>query len=276
MNAPFQRLYPPARPQIGPAYWLLFCGHDLLVQEEKDGTISLPLVDEEVVSHFAPGAVLFLGTLNNMPCMAGEVNAEHLVPDGWRTVDIRGLYDHLDEASYVAVGYASQILRWQRSSRFCPVCGQPLAGLGEQWMRQCSNCNHIGYPPVTPAILLLIHDGPKILLAHKPGWGARYSIIAGFVEPGETLEACAQREAFEEVGVQVTDVTYISNQPWPFPHQLMVGFMARYVGGEITPDQIEIDKAAWFQFDQLPDLPPPLSLSRQLIMKWIESQPASR
>jgi len=271
MNTSFQRLFPPAKPAAGPAFWLLFRGHDLLVLEQ-DSVISLPMVDDVAIAPFAPNAVLFLGTLNGTPCMTGEVSAECLLPDGWRTTDIRGLFDHVDEAAYTVVGYASQILRWQRSSRFCPVCGQALDGFGEQWMRQCSQCNYIGYPPVTPAILLLIHDGPKVLLAHKSGWGPRYSIIAGFVEPGETLEACAQREAFEEVGVEVTDVTYIGNQPWPFPHQLMVGFMARYAGGEITPDQVEIDKAAWFRYDQLPDLPPPLSLSRQLIMQWVKSQ----
>jgi NAD+ diphosphatase len=250
---------------------LLFRGHDLLVREQ-DGTISLPIVNEADVAPFAPSAVLFLGTLNGTPCMTGEVSADCSLPDSWRTIDIRSLFNHVDEAAYAVVGYASQILRWQRSSRFCPVCGQPLDGFGEQWMRQCRQCKYTAYPPVTPAILLLIHDGPHILLAHKPGWGPRYSIIAGFVEPGETLEACAQREAFEEVGIEVTDVIYHGNQSWPFPHQLMVGFMATYSSGIITPDQIEIDKAAWFRFDQLPELPPLLSLSRQLITKWVNSQ----
>jgi len=115
-------------------------------------------------------------------------------------------------------------------------------------MRQCPNCGYIGYPPVTPAILVLVHDGPRVLLAHKSGWGTMHSIIAGFVVPGESLEECVQREVKEAVGVEITDITYVSSQPWPFPHQLMVGFMARYVSGEICPDQTEIDQAAFVTY----------------------------
>jgi NAD+ diphosphatase len=146
---------------------------------------------------------------------------------------------------------------------------EPLSG---GWGRQCPNCDHITYPPVTPAILVLVHDGENVLLVHKPDWGKRYSIIAGFVEPGESLEGCVQREVREEVNVEVSDIRYIGSQPWPFPHQLMVGFTARYVLGEIRPDQQELDRAAWFHYNALPELPPPLSLARQIITTWVASQ----
>src|SRR5262249_47391994 len=160
--------------------------------------------DEAVIKPLEPGPVLFLGTLNGTPCLACEINAESAVPEGWRAVGIRTLFDYLDEDTYGAVGYASHILRWQRDSNFCPVCGQALGELSEQWMRQCTHCEYIGYPPVITAILVLVHDGPNVLLVHKPGWGARFSIIAGFVEPGESLERCVQREVLEEVGVEIT------------------------------------------------------------------------
>jgi NAD+ diphosphatase len=267
MQLSFQRHYPPARPTPGPSYWFLFRGNDLLVQAPDSG-LTLPLGDETAIGPLVPPAILFLGMLNGVPCLAGEVSAEAALPAGWRAVGIRELFGHLGDNAYGVVGYAAHILHWQRESRFCPVCGQQLDDFGEQWMRQCPNCDYTGYPRVSPAILALIHDGERVLLVHKPGWGARFSIVAGFVEPGESLEQCVQREVLEEVGVEVTDIAYVSSQPWPFPHQLMVGFTARYAGGQITPDRAEIDQAEWFRFDQLPELPAPLSLSRQLIDRW--------
>lgn len=263
----FQRSYPPSHPTAGPAHWILFRANEVLVQEQSAG-LALPLVDETAIASLSTNGVLYLGMLNGLPCLAGEVSAEHEILSGWRAIGIRELFGHVDDTTYGVVGYASHVLRWQRDGRFCPVCGSVLGELGEQWMRQCPNCDYIGYPPVSPAILALVQDGPNVLLVHKPGWGSRFSIVAGFVEPGESLEQCVQREVLEEVGVEVTDIQYVSSQPWPFPHQLMIGFVARYVGGQICPDQTEIDQAAWFRYDQLPDLPAPLSLSRQLIDRW--------
>ncbi len=267
----FERMYPPSRPADGPAVWLLFRGGDLVVQEQGTRLALLKIDEAAIASVSAPlqaGAALFLGTLHGMPCMAGEFDSEQPLPPGWRAVGIRTLFDYLDEIDYAAVGYAAHILRWQRDSRFCPVCGHAMGPFAEEWMRQCTHCDYTAYPPVSPAILVLVHDGPRVLLVHKPGWGARFSIVAGVVEPAESLEQCVRREVREEVGVEITDITYVDSQPWPFPHQLMIGFMARYAGGTICPDQQEIDQAAWFRFDQLPELPAPLSLSRQLIMKW--------
>lgn len=270
MTSAFQRLYPPSQPTPGPACWLLFRGNDVLVQAQGDD-LKLLVLDDAGVAAVEPESVVFLGTLNGMPYVAGEVGVERAVPDGWRAVGIRALFDHLDPDSYGVVGYAAHILDWQRNGRFCPVCSNELSPLSEEWMRQCSNCGHMGFPLVSPAILVLVYDGPRVLLAHKPGWGARFSIVAGFVGPGESLEECVAREVAEEIGVQIADITYVSSQPWPFPHQLMIGFTARYTSGEICPDKKEIDEAAWFRFDQLPELPAPLSLSRQLIDRWTKS-----
>jgi NAD+ diphosphatase len=125
---------------------------------------------------------------------------------------------------------------------------------------------------VTPAILVLVHDGDRVLLTHKPGWGKRYSCIAGFVEPSESLEECVQREVSEEVGLEIADVSYVGSQPWPFPHQLMVGFTTRYVGGTIRLDERELDDAAWFHIDDLPEMPPPQSLAHYIITTWTASR----
>jgi NAD+ diphosphatase len=125
---------------------------------------------------------------------------------------------------------------------------------------------------VTPAILALVYDDHRVLLVGKPGWGQRRSIIAGFVEPGETLEECVSREVLEEAGLEVTDVTYIASQPWPYPDQLMVGFTARYAGGELHLDGNELAAGDWYTPDKLPDLPPPVSLAHHIIMQWVERQ----
>src|SRR5260221_7597114 len=134
MTTSFQRRYPPSSPTPGPAHWLLFRGNEILVQ---GAGLALPLIDEAAVALLDPDAILFLGTLNGVPCLAGEVSAERGIPAGWRAVGIRELFGHLDDDAYGVVGYAAHVLRWQRDSRFCPVCGQHLGELGEQWMRQC-------------------------------------------------------------------------------------------------------------------------------------------
>ena len=117
-------------------------------------------------------------------------------------------------------------------------------------------------------LILVYDDAGRILLGHKPGWGARYSILAGFTEPGESLEDCVRREVREEADVSVTDLAYAGSQPWPYPHQLMIGFTARYAGGEVRADAEELDDARWFTRETLPELPSAVSLSRQMIEVW--------
>jgi NAD+ diphosphatase len=214
-----------------------------------------------------------LGSLNGVTYLTCEVSPALELPGDCRAIDLRTLYGLVSEPEWQIAGYASQILHWQRTSRFCPLCGQPTEPTAQEWMRRCPQCQHERYPQVSPAVLVLVHDGADgVLLAHKPGWGDRYSILAGFVLPGESLEECVQREVEEEVGVHLTDLEYIGSQPWPFPHQLMIGFFARYQSGEIRLDEQELDRAAWFDVNALPPLPPPLSLSRQMIDRWEQSR----
>ncbi len=176
-----------------------------------------------------------MGTIDGIACKTCEVKADQPLPQGWRALGLRMLFGQLDDAAYSAAGYASQILHWQRNSRYCPACGGLNGPLSESWGRSCTQCHHIGYPPVIPAVLALVH------------------------------------EVAEEVGIEIADVTYSGSQSWPYPTQLMVGFQARYVAGELRPDRQELDDAAWFHVDALPELPAPLSLSRQLITAWVRS-----
>lgn len=261
----FQRLYPPAVAAEGRAYWLLFAGEELLFAESGppdllEGSTAAP----DLGSALEPR---LLGTLDGRPVLFGALDPAS-PPAGLRPLGLRALLAQADETLGAIAGYAAQLRRWLQISRFCSACGRELAA-NDGWGRRCPGCGHAVYPPVSPATITLIHDGGDgVLLASKPGWGARYSLIAGFVEPGETLEECVARETLEEVGVAVDDIRYVGSQPWPFPQQLMLGFSARYAGGEVVADASELADARWFRRDALPELPPPFSIARQLIERW--------
>ncbi len=268
MTFNFIRAYPPAQPQPGPAFWLPFSKGELLTPTREDGTLSLYRGTQGSLDALGLNAPLYLGTLDGTPCLTAEADPDDEGPNGWTATNLRGLFGRLSEGQYNVAGYASQVLYWRRTSAFCPVCGHCTEAKEGDWGRKCPKCGHVGYPHVSPATLILVHDGPRLLLAQKPGWGTRWSILAGFVEPGESLEDCVRREVEEEVGVKLGAVAYAGSQPWPFPHQLMVGFTAEYAGGELNPDGVELERAAWFMRDTLPDLPPPVSLSRRMIDAW--------
>jgi NAD+ diphosphatase len=266
----FMRAYPPATAPRGIALHLPFSAKGEVGLKEGKLIYSA----DRPSQHY-----LYLGTLGKenkeTPVIAYEVNSaeveEEIAPE---TQSLRALYDTVSETEWVLAGYATQILHFQTISKFCPRCGTAtVTGEENTWAKACPNtgCSYTFYPPVSPAVLLLVHDGKdRILLASKEGWGARHSILAGFVEPGETLEGCVAREALEEVGLEVTDIVYRGGQPWPFPHQLMLGFFCRCLDPEkpMTLDTHELASAGWFHRDELPQLPPPLSLSRQLIDAW--------
>lgn len=270
MTFDFLRRYPPEEPEDAEALWFVFQGGDLLIVEQPE-TVALPRGERALLADLAPGAPLYVGTLGGVPCLTCETDAASPLPEGWRPLGLRTLYGRLPDADYGLAGYAAQLLYWQRTSRYCSACGQPTEAMSGDWGRRCTACGHTAYPHVSPAMLALVHDGDRVLLGHKPGWGKRYSILAGFVEPGESLEQCVHREVMEEVGVTITDLVYQGSQPWPYPSQIMIGFTARYEGGEIRIDEKELDDAAWFPVDALPELPAPLSLSRQIIDAWAAS-----
>jgi NAD+ diphosphatase len=271
----FVRTYPPAAKPLGEeALWFVLRGQELLVRQGASG-VEVPRGDEDALFGLRPsGPPLFLGTLRGLPCVAFDLDEATPLPDGLRAMGLRALFTELDAEIYAVAGYAFQIVYWQRACAFCAFCGgrgEPVAG---EWSKRCEACGHIAYPRVSPCVIVLVHDGDRVLLTHKPGWGPVYSVIAGFVEPGESLEECLEREVLEEVGAEVDEIRYFGSQPWPFPHQLMVGFFARYRGGELRLDTTELDAAAWFDVNNLPTLPGNLSIARQLLDTWIASRKA--
>ena len=267
----FIRAYPPSQPSTDRAYWLPFIKDEVLVERHGKAITLIQSDRQEIEARLHVQEVLYIGTFDGVPCMACEVGPDFVMPHEWRSFSLRELFSRVDEITYSIVGYAMQLLYWRRTSHFCPVCGYEPQDETGTWGRHCPNCGHTAYPHVTPAILALVHDGARMLLTHKPGWGKRYSCIAGFAEPGESLEECVQREVFEEVGLEVTDVQYVGSQSWPFPHQLMVGYTARYIGGTLRLEEQELDDALWFTTDNLPEMPPPLSLAYHIIQGWVKA-----
>ena len=208
----------------------------------------------------------YLGTYGGEHCYAAELATAQTAPNGHAMLGLRDLLGHLDDTLAGVSGRAIQILEWNRNHRYCGRCGGETVPRENERARICVPCKRTSYPPVAPVIMILITHGRKLLLARKVGWGnTRYSALAGFVEPGETLESTVIRETREEVGVEIKNIRYFGSQPWPFPNNLMIAFTAEYAGGAVTPDGVEIEEAAFFDVDDMPNLPPGISISRRMI-----------
>jgi NAD+ diphosphatase len=271
-------------PQITPpealeelAYWFIFSGSKLLVHQESDA-VRVPRLRE--LSELGITAVRqqYLGYLEeNKPihCYTISVPEKSVAPAGMAFMGLRQLFGLLDETCIWLAGRAFQIIDWDRTSQYCGQCGAPNTQLDHERAKKCLHCGHIKYPRISPAIIVRVErhdpDGAKILLANGRRFRSSkvYSVLAGFVEPGETLEECVQREICEEVGITVKNIRYFGSQPWPFPDSLMIAFTAEYASGEITLEEAEIADANWFKPDELPNIPPPLSIARRLIDNFV-------
>jgi NAD+ diphosphatase len=169
-------------------------------------------------------------------------------------------------------GRANQFVDWARTHQFCGGCGQPTRDKADERAKVCPSCGLVNYPRVSPAIIVAVLKGDRILLAQSTrARNSFFSVLAGFVEPGETLEDCVRREVREETGIAVDGIRYFGSQPWPFPNALMVAFTATYAGGELAIDLSEIVNAGWFGADELPPLPGKHSIARRLI-EWFVSR----
>jgi NAD+ diphosphatase len=247
-----------------PALWFAFQRSHMLVQvaEKPDLPCCLDLTEHGLESMRRQ----YLGTYQGKHCYTVELQESATLPEGWAVLGLRDLFRHFDESLAALSGRAYQILDWDRNHQFCSRCGTPTELRTDERARACPSCSYTTYPPISPAIMVLITRGRELLLARKREWVAgRYSALAGFVEPGEMLEHTVVRETREEVGVEVANIRYFGSQPWPFPHSLMIAFTAEYAGGELRPDGVEIEEAQWFDAAALPKLPPGISISRRLI-----------
>ena len=193
---------------------------------------------------------------------------------GFAFMDLRTIWRNLSEAMFLISGRAIQLLAWDSQNRYCGKCGSPTLDKDGERVKVCTQCGLLRYPKISPAVIVAVVRDDTILLAkNKQSPIGFYSMLAGFVEPGESLETCVKREIFEEVGLQVANVRYFGSQPWPFPDSLMLGFTAEYAEGEITVDGVEIAEATWFGVNDLPKIPPVGSISRKLIDWFVASRP---
>ena len=254
----------------GESLFFAFHGDRLLVYENSTDAClpELENFDELGLPHTS---LHFLGSLGAQHCFAVDLEEDRPVPEGMALSGLRRLFGVINEELFQIGGRAFQILNWDRTHRFCGRCGSATDYHQTDRARECPQCKLASFPRVSPAVITLIQKGREFLLARNARFpGKRYSIIAGFVDPGETLEEAVHREIKEEVDIEVTDVRYFGSQPWPFPHSLMVGFTAHYAGGEIRVDGEEIVDAGWYSSDNLPELPDGISISRRLIDWFLE------
>jgi NAD+ diphosphatase len=215
---------------------------------------------------------MFIGTVGGRHCWAIDVDGPAEVAEsGGAFVGLMRLFGEVDEPTWIAAGRAVQLVDWARSHRYCGRCATATVESPGERAQRCPQCGLLAFPRLAPAVITLVErDDGRALLARNARWqNGMYSCLAGFVEPGETVEGAVRREVGEEVGIEIDGLRYHSSQPWPFPHSLMLGFHARYAGGEITCDQREIADAQWFSPHDLPDLPGPISIARQLIDDWL-------
>jgi NAD+ diphosphatase len=246
-----------------PSHRFAFFGTQVLQAQPGAPTLSNATAD----------TALYLGTWRGQPCWALRYVE---VPQGYTPVSLRAAMMRLPEDEASLYGRAAQLLEWDRTHRYCGVCGTPTEPLTTERARRCPVCGHLAYPRLSPAMMALVIRGDQLLLARSPHFApGMYSALAGFVEPGESLEACVRREIAEEVGVTVGALRYFGSQSWPFPHSLMLAFTAAWQAGEIVPQPGEIEDARWFAMDALPTIPPEFSLAGRLIRAAVSGWRAS-
>jgi NAD+ diphosphatase len=277
VNMPRESIYKRYSPAISDdnekkdsGFWFVFCLNKLLIKNNTEN-FGIPYVANLRELQLFQERTQYLGTLQGQPCYCAEVPSDTIAPEGMSFMELRSLYNVLDEDIFLLAGKAIQIVHWDHTHQYCSCCGVQVSQLPDERAKKCPECGSLSYPRISPAVIVAVLKDNKILLARARNFNSNmYSIIAGFVEPGETLEECIKREVMEEVNLQVKNIKYFGSQHWPFPHSLMIGFTAEYENGEISVDGTEISDAGWFEADALPEIPPKMSISREIIDSFIE------
>jgi len=258
-----------------PGLWFLYRDGKLLVRPRpgQAPAAEVPLASGPETLGLSVRERHFLGRLDGLPCWAAEASPDGPPPTGLEFQALRGLLSQLPEELFALAGRASQIVDWDRDHRYCGRCGTATQEQREDRSKRCPACGLTSYPRICPAVIVAVTRGDRLLLAsNRRHAGALYSVLAGFVEAGESLEECVRREIREEVGLEVTNLRYFGSQPWPFPNSLMIGFSADHAAGEIVVDGAELLEARWFAADELPPIPGCGTISRRLIDGFVQAQ----
>jgi NAD+ diphosphatase len=264
----------PPKSSNRPSWWFIFTGYRLLVKQSGD-RLTIPQANSAEDLGIATSPPLYLGTLGGQPCYTAATEDAGKIPPGAALEDLRSVFSRIDDAIYEAALTAVHLLEWDRNSQFCGKCRGVLNLRTDIRAKECELCRRIEFPRLSPAIIVLVEKDNTLLLARSARFTAGFfSVLAGFVEPGESLEAAVHREVQEETGITVKDICYFGSQPWPYPDSLMIGFTAQYESGDIKIDEEEIVEAGWYRADNLPPIPGKLSIARQLIDWFIAKQNA--
>ncbi len=272
LKTPFLPGIQPDGPNALPAFWFIFSKDKLLIRSLGEEAVSICAVSPETLG--LPAIFTrYLGRYGAVDCFVAELEGTPAAPEAMQFRGLRSLFGVIEDDLFSLAGRAIQILHWHREHRFCGKCAAPMIDRRSELARKCPSCGFISYPRLSPAVIMSVVREDQILLARAPRFPAgMYSTLAGFVEPGETLEEAVRREIREEVAVEVDNIQYVASQPWPFPHSIMIGFSATYAGGEIRIDDKEIEAAGWFSVNELPLLPSRISIARLLIENFINKQ----
>lgn len=264
IKAEFEFHAPTSAPPAEEGTWLIIRGNDAIL-EETVGGLKPPQgpLPEWLEAKHPP---LCIGTWHGMPVRIAAVDSSLTLKPPFVSADFNATDERMDTQTLTLSGLAKQILHWERQSRHCPRCGRETERINASWGKRCTACHSVHFPHIHPCAIVMVKRGTELLLTRKAEWVAgRYSLVAGFLDFGESLEECAIREVREETGIEVCNVRYVGSQNWPFPAQLMAGFVADYAGGDIQVDRHELEDARWFATDALPLLPASRSIARWII-----------
>lgn len=250
--------------------WLIFDKSRLLIRFSNN-IPQIPSTKDLNEYNLKVESILYLGTMDGIPCFIGQLDTYKELPNHIYFEEMRSLFGCIDDGYYLLAGRAMHINNWYQTHLFCGKCGLPSENKSDELARICPSCGTIVYPTISPAIIVAVEKDDSILLARAANFKRNmYSVIAGFLEPGETLDDCVRREVKEEVGIEVKNIKYFGSESWPYPNSLMIGFTAEYAGGNLTIDKKEINDANWYKVDNLPQIPSNISISRRLIDQFIK------
>jgi len=244
----------------------------LILVKNRSSVYDLPTRNDLLLNTIPVQNETYTGSFKSLLYFFAEVAGDDSLPPGYEFVKLRPFQYGIDEELYCVCARALHLAHWEKTHRFCGRCGTKMQPKKDDRAKECPACGMLSFPRISPAIIVAVVNNNRLLLAkNKKSAFDFYSVLAGFVEPGESFEQCVRREVFEEVNVRVKNIRYFGSQPWPYPDTLMVGFTAEYDGGEICEDGIEIETAGWFSPNNLPKIPPATTISRKLIDWFINT-----
>jgi NAD+ diphosphatase len=267
-------VHPPEGQSLDDAWYFVFIGKELLCGSEAGAPRPLN-ADEYRWIDIEIEKEIYLGRYQGRACFS--VVGAGRSQQGYALVGLRSWLGRVGSPLFYLAGRAQQIADWHRDHQFCGRCGEPMEDHPNDRAKVCQSCGLINYPKLSPSIIVLVRRDEEVLLARNARWPQGvYSTLAGFVEPGESIEQTVHREVLEEVGIRVCNLRYKGSQSWPFPNSLMLGFHADYEGGDIVCQDAEIAEARWFHYTQLPNIPGGAAISRWLIDDCVAELDAGR